>query len=154
MSVKESTIFVGPQEIAGFLSRSAKALADEGTNVIAFKQTHTQQQPERIQHPRIHWLFPDTIEKISSAHSLIRSLGQFFLKIFALFNAIAKADACLFIGGKGFFNFPIDYYILRLFGKRVVHMFVGTASRPRYLSAYAMQALDSDKDVAKRFIKS
>ena len=128
-------------------------MADEGTNVIAFKQTHTQQQPERIQHPRIHWLFPDIIEKVSSSHSLIRSLGQFFLKIFALFNVIAKADACLFIGGKGFFNFPIDYYILRLFGKRVVHMFVGTASRPRYLSAYAMQALDSDKDVAKRFIK-
>ena len=151
MSLENKTVFVGPQEIAGFLSRSAKALADEGTNVIAFKQTHTQQQPERIQHPKIHWLFPDTIEKISSAHSFIRSFGQFFLKVFALFTAIAKADTCLFIGGKGFFNFPIDYYILRLFGKRVVHMFVGTASRPRYLSAYAKQVLDSDKNAANQF---
>ena len=153
MSIKGKTIFVGPQEIAGFLSRSAKALADEGTNVIAFKQTHTQQQPELIQHPKIHWLFPNTIEKISSAHSLLRTFCQFFLKVFALYTAIAKADACLFIGGKGFFNFPIDYYILRLFRKRVVHMFVGTASRPRYLSAYAKQALNSDNDRAKRFIK-
>lgn len=153
MSLKNKTVFVGPQEIAGFLSRSAQALADEGATVIAFKQTHTKQHPKRIQHSRIHWLFPNAIEKISSAHSFIRSFGQFFLKVFALFTAIAKADACLFIGGKGFFNFPVDYYILRLFRKRVVHMFVGTASRPRYLSAYAKQALNSDKGKAKRFIK-
>ena len=153
MSLENKTIFVGPQEIAGFLSRSVQALADEGTNVIAFKQTHTQQQPERIQHPKIHWLFPNTIEKISSAHSFIRPLCLFLLKGFVLVNTIAKADACLFIGGKGLFNFPIDYFILRLFGKRVVHMFVGTASRPRYLSAYAKQVLDSDKDIAKRFTR-
>jgi hypothetical protein len=151
MSIEDKTIFVGPQEIAGFLSRIAQALADEGATVIAFKQTHTQQQPERIKHPKIHWLFPNTIEKISSSHSFIRSVGKFIVKVFALFTAIAKADACLFIGGKGFFNSPIDYYILRLFGIRVVHMFVGTASRPRYLSAYAKQVLDSDKDTAKRF---
>ena len=153
MSLENKTIFVGPQEIAGFLSRSAQALADEGATVIAFKQIHTKQQPERIQHPRIHWLFPNAIEKVSSAHSFIRPLCLFLLKGFVLITIIAKADACLFIGGKSLFNFPIDYFILRLFGKRVVHMFVGTASRPRYLSAYAKQVLDSDKDTAKCFTR-
>lgn len=153
MSLDNKTIFVGPQEIAGFLSRSAQALADEGATVIAFKQTHTKQHPKRIQHPRIHWLFADTIEKVSSAPAFIRSIGQFFLKLFVLVTSIAKADACLFIGGKGLYNFPIDYYLLRLFGKRVVHMYVGTASRPRYLSAYAKQALDSDEHKANRFIQ-
>lgn len=151
MSLNGKTIFVGPQEIAGFLSRSATALADEGANVIAFKQVHTKQHPERVQHPKIHWLFASMIESISAAPSIVRSIGQFFLKLFALLTALVKADACLFIGGKGLFNFPIDYYLLRLFGKRVVHMYVGTASRPRFLSAYAKQALDPDEDTANRF---
>lgn len=153
MSLDNKTIFVGPQEIAGFLSRSVEALADEGATVIAFKQTNTKQHPKRIQHPRIHWLFANTVEKVSSAPSFIRSVGQFVLKLFVLLTAIAKADSCLFIGGKGFFNFPIDYYLLRLFGKRVVHMYVGTASRPRFLSAYAKQALDPDENTANRFTR-
>lgn len=151
MSLNGKTIFVGPQEIAGFLSRSATALADEGANVVAFKQVHTKQHPERVQHPKIHWLFAGMVESISEAPSIIRSTGLFFIKLCALFTALYKADACLFIGGKGFLNYPIDYYLLRLFGKRVVHMYVGTASRPRYLSAYARKALDSDKSIANKF---
>jgi hypothetical protein len=151
MSLIGQTIFVGPQEIAGFLSRSVTALADEGANVIAFKQVHEKQHPERVQHPKIQWLFADVVESFSEAPSIVRSTGLFFIKLFALFTALQKADACLFIGGKGFFNYPIDYYLLRLFGKRVVHMYVGTASRPRYLSAYAKKALDPDKGIANKF---
>lgn len=151
MSLYGKTIFVGPQEIAGFLSRSASALADEGASVIAFKQVHKKQHPERVQHPKIHWLFTGMVESISEAPSIIRSTGLLFIKLCALFTALCKADTCLFIGGKGFFNYPIDYYLLRLFGKRVVHMYVGTASRPRYLSAYARKALDPDKSIAKKF---
>lgn len=153
MSLNGKTIFVGPQEIAGFLSRSATALADEGANVIAFKQVHTKQHPERVQHPKIHWLFAGMIESISKAPSIVRSIGQFFLKLFVLFTAIISADACLFIGGKGLFNFPIDYYLLRLFGKRVVHMYVGTASRPRYFSAYAKNVLTPDMAESKRYTR-
>ena len=151
MSLKGKTIFVGPQEIAGFLSRSATAIADEGANIIAFKQVHTKQHPERVQHPKIQWLFAGMVESISEAPTIIRSAGLFCVKLCALFTALCKADACLFIGGKGLFNFPIDYYLLRLFGKRVVHMYVGTASRPRYLSAYAKKALDSNEGIANKF---
>lgn len=151
MSLNGMTIFVGPQEIAGFLSRSATALADGGANIIAFKQVHKKQHPERIQHPKIHWLFISMVESISAAPSIIRSAGLLLIKLCALFTALCKADACLFIGGKGFFNYPIDYYLLRLFGKRVVHMYVGTASRPRYLSAYAKKALDPNEGIANKF---
>lgn len=151
MSLKGKTIFVGPQEIAGFLSRSATAIADEDANIIAFKQVHTKQHPERVQHPKIQWLFAGMVESISEAPTIIRSAGLFCVKLCALFTALCKADACLFIGGKGLFNFPIDYYLLRLFGKRVVHMYVGTASRPRYLSAYAKKALDSNEGIANKF---
>lgn len=151
MSLDNKTVFVGPQEIAGFLSRSAKALADEGATVIAFKQSHTKQHPKRAQHSKVHWLFADTVEKISSAPAFVRSICQFVLKLFVLLTVIAKADSCLFIGGKSLFNFPIDYYLLRLCRKRVVHMYVGTASRPRYLSAYAKEALNPDQNKANRF---
>ena len=151
MSMKSKTIFVGPQEIAGFLSRSATALADEGFNVIAFKQVQKKLHPARVEHPKIHWLFASLVESLSEAPTIVRSTGLFLIKPLALFTALCKADACLFIGGKGFFNYPIDYYLLRLFGKRVVHMYVGTSSRPRYLSAYAKKALDSDKSIANKF---
>lgn len=150
-SLNNQVIFIGPQEIAGFLNRCATALADAGAEVIAFKALHTDFQPSQVSHPQVHWLFDGITKSVSVAPLPIRSAGQFLLKFLALGTAIIKADACLFIGGKGLFSLPIDYYILRAFGKRVVHMYVGTASRPRYLSAYAMKVLDPNKKTAFRF---
>jgi hypothetical protein len=141
MSLKGKIIFIGPQEIAGFLSRTALALAEGGAEVIAFKQLHSEYQPPTQKHCRIQWLFASTVESISKSNRVLRQGMQFLIKIYVLLLVSVKADACLFIGGKGFFNYPFDYYLLRLLGKRVVHMYVGTASRPRYLSSYSLGLL-------------
>lgn len=58
-------------------------------------------------------------------------------KLLAFFMTCAWAQTIVMIGGKGFFGGGLEYAFFRLLGKRVVHVFVGTASRPRYLSGYA-----------------
>ncbi len=154
MTLEGKTIFIGTHEIAGFLSRSATALAEHsGATVIAFKHSCNAYQPAPAAHPRIHWLFSRHVEWISGCNQMLQPILQAIVKIIAFLFVLRKANACLFIGGKGFFNQPLDYYLLRLCGKRVVHMYVGTASRPRYLSAYAERALSGNPSSGKRLIR-
>jgi hypothetical protein len=128
-------------------------LAEEGANVIAFKHSYNPYQPVPAKHPRIHWLCLPQIEAIAKYNSVLQAICQLCIKLYVFTIALMKADACLFIGGKGFSNYPIDYYLLRLFGKRVVHMYVGTASRPRYMSSYAMGALSKEPAQKDKNIK-
>jgi hypothetical protein len=74
------------------------------------------------------------------------------LKSFAFLWACGWARTVVIVGGKGFFNGALEYTLLRLLGRRVVHVFVGTASRPRYLSGYAKDAL-RDEGVDPREMK-
>lgn len=145
--------FIGPQEIAGFQTRMAITLAESGHKVFAFRQIITPYQPSICQHPNITWMFHKSIVMLSGAPGVLRYPVVFWLKIFVLIQLIYKSDACLFIGGKGLFNFPLDYYLLRAFGKRVVHMFVGTASRPRSMSAYALDVLKPDHKAAQKALR-
>lgn len=137
-------IFIGPQEIAGFLTRISLALASHGKKVIAFKQFHSDKHPELVDHPNILWMFPKVIRHHSSSNSFIGTVIRYLLRFLVLIRIICSCRAALFIGGKGLFNLPLDYYFLRLCGVRVVHMYVGTASRPRFLSSYALKHLDGN----------
>ena len=149
MHLAGKTVFLGPQEIAGFLDRCAIALASEGAEVIAFKKGFSSLHPEIKKNPRINWLFSGITKKVSEKNSLIRFTTQLVLKLVALFIALKKADACIFIGGKGLFNYPIDYILFRIFQIRVIHMFVGTASRPRFMSGYSKKILTPQKKQSK-----
>ncbi len=147
---KRPVIFVGPQEIAGFLTRVAVALSREGAEVMAFKQISSSYHPADPGDPNIQWLFRAAVERLSHGSGPLAAIMLFIIKFMAFFRAAVRADSFLFIGGKGFFNIPVDYYLLRLMGKRVVHMYVGTASRPRHMSSYAMDVLSPDSGKADK----
>ena len=144
------SVFVGPQEIAGFLTRISESLAHEGVSVAAFKQRHSDMQPKTPSGSVVNWLYKDQICRLSNASNLMSWLGVLIIKIRVVIYIITKIDACIYIGGRGLFGFPFEYYLFRMLGIRVVHMFVGTASRPRYLSSNAKAVINGSERSIKK----
>ena len=136
-------ILVGPNEIAGVTSRIAVALARAGAIVLFFKGQDHPFDPHLEDSGNLRRLFRRTIGVASrwqakrGVAALPGGLLEGIAKLLAFLKACVWAQTIVMIGGKGFFGGALEYAFLRLLGKRVVHVFVGTASRPRYLSGYA-----------------
>lgn len=143
-------IFVGPNDIAGFASRIAGALAGNGAQVQFFNATALAYNPHVVESPNLRQLFPSAVVRASrwQASGGLSGLAGGILggaiKFLAFLRMCVWAETCVMLGGKGFFLGGLEYAFLRLLGKRVIHVFVGTASRPRYLSGYARAALKGD----------
>lgn len=156
LPLKGKTIFVGPQDIACFASRMAEGLAEGGARVMLYRQVVEPFHPKMDYHRNVDVLFEKGIKRASarlgksSFIKLFGSLSLVFYKVLAFLKALIWADACLFIGGRGFIGYPLDYLILRLFGKKVIHFYVGTASRPRYLSGFARDVIKASEPPAKQ----
>lgn len=136
-------ILVGPNEIAGVTSRIAVALARNGARVRFFAGHVHPFDPHVSESANLRRLFGRWIATASRwrGGSRIALPAAMVLatcaKALAFVHTCAWAQAVVMIGGKGFFAGGWEYAFFRLLGKRVIHVFVGTASRPRYLSGYA-----------------
>ncbi|HEY9170797.1 MAG TPA: hypothetical protein VI136_00770 [Verrucomicrobiae bacterium] len=141
-------ILVGPNEIAGFTSRIAGALAGGGADVLFFNSQDHLFNPEVHDTPRLKRLLGRAVGTASRWRirggfpALLGAMLAGCLKLLAFAKTCFWAQTVVMVGGKGFFGGGLEYAFFRLLGKRVVHVFIGTASRPRYLSGYA-------KDVVK-----
>lgn len=140
-------ILVGPNEISGVASRIAIALAGGGAEVLFFNEQNHPFDPQIEETTRLRRLLwgPVTTASRWLAKGGLSAVGGVVLaravKTLAFFKACLWAETVVIIGGKGFFTGVLEYRLLRALGKRVVHVFIGTASRPRYLSGYAKSAL-------------
>lgn len=140
-------ILVGPQEIAGFTSRIALALARDGADVLFFNGQDHVFNPHLVESKNLRRLFGPAIGVASrwrarrGPAAIVGALLAGVVKILAFVKACVWARTIVMIGGKGFFGGALEYAFLRLLGKRVIHVFVGTASRPRYQSGYAKSVL-------------
>ncbi len=144
-------ILVGPNEIAGFTSRIAVALASGGADVLFFNNNDHAFNPHVAESENLHRLFRRSIG-VASRWQAQRGVAAVagillagFVKILAFVKACVWAQTIVMIGGKGFFFGGLEYAFLHLLSKRVVHVFVGTASRPRYLSGYAKGVVQSGR---------
>lgn len=136
-------ILVGPNEIAGFTSRIAVALARGGAEVRFFNGRDHPFNPHVADTANLRRIFRRAIGVASrwqtrgGLPALAGVLLAGMVKLVAFAQACVWAQTFVMVGGKGFFGGGLEYAILRLLGRRVIHVFVGTASRPRYLSGYA-----------------
>lgn len=151
-------ILVGPNDIAGVTSRMAVALASSGAQVLFFNANDHAFNPHVAETTNLRRLFAHAVG-VASRWKAKGGLGRVagsvlsrLIKLAALVKACLWAETIVMIGGKGFFGGALEYAFLRRLGKRVIHVFVGTASRPRYLSGYARGVL-KDGSVNPRELK-
>lgn len=136
-------ILVGPNDIAGIASRMAIALAAGGADVLFFNGHDHPFNPHLKESANLRRLLGGGVALASrwkGGRGLSRIAGEVLgraLKTLAFIKTCLWAQTCVMVGGKGFFSGGIEYRFLRLLGKRVIHVFVGTSSRPRYQSGYA-----------------
>ncbi len=136
-------ILVGPTDVAGFASRIAVALASGGADVCFFNGYDHRFNPHLTETANLRRWFTRAIgiaTRWRERSSPARLAGEILargVKCAAFLRACCWAQTCVMVGGKGFFSGGIEYAFLRLLGKRVIHVFIGTASRPRYQSGYA-----------------
>ena len=149
-------ILVGPNEIAGITSRMAIALAAGGADVLFFNGHDHPFNPHLKESANLRRLFGGGVGVASrwkEGRGLTHVAGEVLgraLKVLAFLKTCLWAQTCVMVGGKGFFSGGIEYAFLRLLGKRVIHVFVGTASRPRYMSGYAKDVLKEGRVNAKQ----
>ena len=140
-------ILVGPNDIAGVTSRMAAALATNGAQVLFFNANDHAFNPHLAETANLRRLLGGAVGVASRWKAkggparIAGSVLSRFVKLAALAKACLWAETLVMIGGKGFFGGALEYAFLRLLGKRVIHVFVGTASRPRYLSGYARDVI-------------
>ncbi len=140
-------ILVGPNEIAGVTSRMALALAAGGAQVLFFNANDHAFNPHVQESANLRRLFGSAVGVASRWKArggilwLAGSLLSLAIKTAAWVRTCLWADTVVMVGGKGFFGGGLEYALFRRLGKRVIHVFVGTASRPRYLSGYARRVI-------------
>lgn len=143
MNLRGKRIFVGPYDIAGFGSRIAICLANAGAKVLFLNAEVHLYNPQFEKSERLKKLFKGgfaTASRLKTGGPLLRVAGLILAgcyKLLAFAVACVWTQTCVFIGGKGILTNSLEYLFLRLLGKQVIHIFIGTASRPRYLSGYA-----------------
>lgn len=136
-------VLVGPNDVAGFASRIAVALAGGGAEVLFFNGQDHAFNPHVVESANLRRLLGRAVGTASrwrAKRGPAAAVGMVFaglIKILALAKTCLWAHTVVMVGGKGFLGGGLEYAFLRLLGKRVIHVFVGTASRPRYLSGYA-----------------
>jgi hypothetical protein len=147
---------VGPVDIAGFGSRIAGGLADGGASVLLFNaQSHVFNPPcTGVLRSQRLFAGPVAIASRLGQKGIFGKIAGAILtscvKVLAFSVACTWADVCVFIGGKGILTHSAEYVFLKLLGKRVIHIFVGTASRPRYMSGYATDTMMNGSADEKR----
>jgi len=141
-------VFLGCGDIASFLTRLAPALGrhKEIKNCYLFStRLHPHYaNPYQSEDSSFTLVFKRlVISLVALTHTKIgRTVGAPFiaaswllLRLAIVIWAVFKVDVFLFVSGKSLLPFGLDARLFRRLGKRVVHVYLGTSSRPRFMSA-------------------
>lgn len=146
-SLSGRRIVVGPNEVAGVSSRLAQTMAAGGVEVRCFFGHEHPFNPVWPDRPGMRRWFRGTIRWASHLRrrgGLAAGAGGLLAgacKALACLRAWAWADTLVMVGGRGFFGGGGEYRLAGFLGRRVVHVFVGTASRPRFMAGGARAIL-------------
>ena len=129
-------ISIGPGHVAGYLAQLRKGFDQLGLTCEHFIYTSN----NRFDYEEHNYFLKEKYEfvhkHLSSRSGVHKAAGWFIEKIIrlmALIRAIAKYDVFIFLGIGSFFRF-LELPLLRLLGKDVVVVYLGSDARPPYLS--------------------
>lgn len=144
-------VLLGPGDTASFPTRLARALADQGADcrVVNFIPHRYSAGAGKLGKAKL-WgkglaSFASRLNAggpVGQALAeLIKGLGQFVVFLWAL----VRVDAIVFVSSRSLLPGYIDLPIYRLLGKRVIRIFLGTDSRPRYMTGWHPDVVDEAK---------
>ncbi len=149
MPEKELRILIGPIDTASFPSRLGRSLAERGcrcwvlnTSAHRYHASTDRLGAARPVAPASFRLLRWLEDRGPAGIILGAPLKQ--LLVFAIFLwSLFAVDAVVFVSGRSLFRGYWDLWIYRLLGKRVVRVFLGSDSRPKYLSGPQDAVIDS-----------
>lgn len=147
-ALRGKRVLVGPNDTASLSTRMANALAEQGVRTYVLNLTphhylagETELGQARAITPRlIRWL------RDLSEHGILgRALGRclsIVLRTGIVLWAALRVDAVILIANRSILGTAADLRLFRLAGIRIVRLFVGSESRPRYLTGRHDALLD------------
>lgn len=135
-------VLLGPGDTANFATRLARALADRGAvcKVVDLARHPYSAPIEKLGKASLwgHGL-TRVVTRLIQGGSIMQTLGKLLKMVgqyYAFLWALARADALVMISSRSLLPGYLDLPFYRLFGKRVIRVFLGTDSRPRYMTGW------------------
>lgn len=128
-------VSIGPGEVAGYLGGLANGFRALGVPCEHFMYI----PPHQYGYPSAPHFLERAYTRIEGLHTkgpfgrLAAGVGDKLIRAIALTYAIIRYDVFIFSGLGSFFRF-LELPLLRLLGKRVIVVFLGSDARPPYLS--------------------
>ncbi|WP_422445182.1 MULTISPECIES: glycosyltransferase [unclassified Endozoicomonas] len=133
-------IFVGPHEISGIVDSIVKGFQENGvsaTGVLSAKHKYEYGCNDSINVLIKLWqnLGSQRIEayRKSKFMFVIMSSIQWVVSIFVLCWSLLKFDIFIYIFGETITNTRFELFLLKLFKKRIIFIYLGSDSRPPYI---------------------
>lgn len=149
MPEKDLRILIGPIDTASFPSRLGRSLAERGCRCWVLNSSAHQYHAstDRLGAARpvapaafrvLRWLEDRGIAGLLIGAPL-KPLLIFWIFVWSLF----RIDVVIFVSGRSLLRGYWDLWVYRLLGKRVIRVFLGSDSRPKYLSGPHDAVIDS-----------
>lgn len=144
-------ILLGPGDTASFPSRIARALAERGANcwLANFAPNRMTASPDQLGKARL-WAprLVRLLVRLGEGNALERQLASALkaigrLSVFVW--ALPRIDVVVFVSGRSLLPGYVDLWLFRLLGKRVVRIFLGTDSRPKFMNGWHTAITDGSR---------
>lgn len=132
-------IFIGPVEIAGFQNALAKGFQSRGWDVYIIDVWANKFKYKRVPGGRAISFFQKCFDllgplrKIKGSRIFLWPIVT-FLKFWVFVLILPRCQNYIFIFGQSLLPFNLDLWILKKIGCRVLHVYLGSDSRPAYFS--------------------
>lgn len=133
-------VFIGFADIAGYASRLGALLAHAGHEVCLVDTTWHRYNPaveqlENLHQPARAWF--RAVAGLKQKNRLLYLLAApllFFVRQLVYLLNVHSCDAAVFVGGSSVMPGYLDRHIARLLGVRSINVFLGSTSRPHFMS--------------------
>ena len=128
-------IAIGPGEVAGYFARLKAGFDELGVECEHFS-LGVHSFGYAAEHHFLSGANAAAARLLASSNGLVRLAGRaarFLIKFAVLLYAVARYDVFIFSGSESFLRLH-DLKLLKVFGRRIIVIFLGTDARPPYLS--------------------
>ena len=159
--MRDMKVLIAPVETAGFVANLVQGLRQLGVDAESYvseRHSFSYGDEEEKKSPTVRlWRYLGTLfQRKPPLPLLVRAAllaAQSVVAWFVLLRSIRLFDAYIFVAGKTFTNTRLELRLLRLLGKKIIFVSLGSDSRPPYMSGGYCAGMAPDK-AAPRVVRA